>query len=74
MEKPDFIFLDEPTNGLDAEGINLVHNIILEESKRGALIIIASHNREDIEKLCNITYTMQEGKLMQEEPLCENGS
>lgn len=65
MEKPDFLFLDEPTNALDAEGIKLIHNIILEESQRGALILIASHNQEDIKSLCNATYHMEEGRLQE---------
>jgi ABC-2 type transport system ATP-binding protein len=66
MEKPDFLFLDEPTNALDAEGIEQIRNIIIEEAKRGALVLIASHNKEDIEQLCDETFYMAEGKLSQE--------
>ena len=36
MEKPDVIMLDEPTNGLDESGIELIRNIIIEEKQRGA--------------------------------------
>jgi len=63
MEKPDFLFLDEPTNALDTEGVELVRNIIREEAKRGALVFIASHNKEDIDMLCDGTFKMAEGKL-----------
>lgn len=63
MEKPDFLLLDEPTNALDVSGVELIYNIIREESKRGALVFIASHNKEDITKLCNETYQMTEGTL-----------
>ncbi len=66
MEKPDFLFLDEPTNALDAEGVEIVRNIIREEAKRGALVFLASHNLEDIDILCDETFKMAEGSLYQE--------
>lgn len=69
MEKPDFLFLDEPTNALDAAGVELVRAIIREEAERGALVFIASHNKEDISELCNETFRMEEGKLYKEERL-----
>ena len=53
MEKPDIIILDEPTNGLDEDGVKLLHNIVSEEKKRGALILLSSHNKEDIEQLAD---------------------
>lgn len=62
MEKPDFLFLDEPTNALDEQGVELIRNVIIEESKRGALVLIASHNREDIETLCDEVYTINNGR------------
>ena len=48
MEKPDILMLDEPTNALDENAVNIVRDIIDEERKRGALVLIASHNKEDI--------------------------
>lgn len=63
MERPEYIFLDEPTNGLDEDSVGLLHKIILEEKERGAVIVIASHSREDIETLCDITFTMKNGKI-----------
>ncbi len=48
MEKPDIIMLDEPTNSLDESGVNLVRQIIKEEKERGAIILLASHNRNEI--------------------------
>lgn len=61
MEKPDIIMLDEPTNALDKDGIAEIRNIIAEEKQRGTLILIASHNREDIELLANKVYTVNDG-------------
>jgi len=63
MEKPDLIVLDEPTNALDSEGVSLVRNILLKERDRGAVIMIASHNREDIDLLSDEKYMMDNGRL-----------
>ncbi|WP_455716197.1 ABC transporter ATP-binding protein [Anaerosporobacter sp.] len=64
MEKPDIILLDEPTNALDENGIDLIRKIISEEKERGALIVIASHNKEDIELLCDNVYRLQGGSIV----------
>lgn len=63
MEKPELIILDEPTNALDEQGINLVRTILLEEKQRGALILISSHNKEDIQLLSDVKYKMEFGNL-----------
>lgn len=63
MESPDIIILDEPTNALDEESVSTLHNIIIEESKRGAIILIASHNKTDIELICNKIYKVDQGKV-----------
>jgi ABC-2 type transport system ATP-binding protein len=63
MEKPDLLLLDEPTNALDESGIEMVHDIIKAEAQRGALVILASHSREDIKLLCEQYFVMKEGAL-----------
>lgn len=63
MEKPKILMLDEPTNSLDEDGVNDIRSIILEEKNRGALILIASHNKEDIECLADYVYEVKEGKV-----------
>lgn len=63
MEKPDVIMLDEPTNALDDEGVEIVRKIILEEKERGALILLASHNSSDISILADQVYRLNNGKL-----------
>lgn len=63
FEKPDIILLDEPTNAIDEEGITEVRNILLEEKERGALIIIASHNTQDLDILSDSIIKMDNGKL-----------
>ncbi|MFQ9933839.1 MAG: ABC transporter ATP-binding protein [Lachnospiraceae bacterium] len=64
MEKPDVLFLDEPTNALDAEGVEEIRKVIIEEKERGAIVLIASHNKEDIEILADKVYHMDNGKII----------
>lgn len=66
MEKQDIIVLDEPTNGLDEEGIKLIRTILKEEAARGAVVAIASHNKEDILYLCDKVFHMSNGCLEEE--------
>ena len=62
MEHPDIILLDEPTNALDKKSVTQVRQILLEEKKRGAIVIIASHNSQDID-LCDQMIEVTEGMI-----------
>lgn len=66
FEKQNIILLDEPTNALDLDGVDLIHKIIREEKERGALVIIATHHKEDLETTCDVILRMSEGKLNEE--------
>lgn len=70
MEKPDLLVLDEPTNALDEEGVNIFREIIVSEAKRGALVILSSHNKEDIDILSDVRIKMESGKIVD---IAENG-
>ncbi|WP_054949329.1 ATP-binding cassette domain-containing protein [Numidum massiliense] len=63
MEKPDLLVLDEPTNSLDEEGVELVRDILREEKARGATILIASHNKDDINLLSDQKFRISDGKV-----------
>lgn len=63
MEMPDVILLDEPTSALDEQSVDDIRRIIKEEKERGALIIITSHNSDDISILCDKIYKMENGKI-----------
>ena len=63
MENPDILILDEPMNGLDNQGVEEVRGILLNLHDEGKAIILASHNKEDIEVLCDEVYEMDHGKL-----------
>lgn len=67
MEKPDVIMLDEPTNALDETGVEEIRKIILEERERGALILVASHNKEDIKVLADELYRVENGQVIKRE-------
>lgn len=66
MEKPDVLMLDEPTNALDSEAVDQVRDIIVQEKKRGALVLLASHNYEDIRLLSDEVYRLESGRLREE--------
>ena len=72
MEDQKIIILDEPTNGLDEKGIEIIYNLIQEEKNKGKLILLASHNKEDLKMLCDKIYSVREGKI--EEALKEEVS
>lgn len=64
MERPDIVILDEPTNSLDADGVNLVKSVIKDEKKRGALVIISCHDAELLQDLSDETFLLEQGRLV----------
>lgn len=66
FEKPDLILLDEPTNAIDVEGVREMRKILELEKKRGASIILASHNPEDLNVLADEIIVMAEGRVVNE--------
>lgn len=69
MENQDILILDEPMNGLDHKGVDEMRKLFLELKKEGKLILLASHNREDIDILCDEVYEMEMGQLKRIRPL-----
>lgn len=63
MEKPDVLMLDEPTNGLDDDGVRKIRDLILVEKARGAIVLLASHNQEDIRILSDHLFRIDQGRL-----------
>jgi ABC-2 type transport system ATP-binding protein len=61
LNDPEILVLDEPTNGLDPQGIAEIRNLIIEISKEGKTIIIASHQLDEIEKVCTDVVILKEG-------------
>ena len=67
MEDLDILILDEPMNGLDESGIDEMRKLILEFRRPGKIVLIASHNKEDIQILCDEVYEMKNGKICNRE-------
>ena len=65
FEKQNIILLDEPTNALDNDGVQLIYSIIKEEKQRGATVIVATHHKEDLDELCDTILTVSEGRLIE---------
>ena len=63
IEKQKIILLDEPTNALDNDGVQLIYKLLKEEKERGALVVITTHHKEDLEEVCDVVLKMTEGEL-----------
>jgi ABC-type multidrug transport system ATPase subunit len=62
---PEILVLDEPTNGLDPQGIAEIRDLIIEIGKSGKTIIIASHILDEIQKMCSHCAILRKGHLLQ---------
>lgn len=63
MEYQQILILDEPMNGLDNQGVREMRELFIRLREKGITILLASHNREDIETLCDHVYEIDAGKL-----------
>ena len=63
VEDQEILILDEPMNGLDNQGMKEMRELFLLMKERGCTILLASHNKEDIEVLCDKVFEMESGKL-----------
>jgi ABC-2 type transport system ATP-binding protein len=61
---PDVVIFDEPTNGLDPEGIAEVRRTLQDIASRGKTVIMASHILDEVEKICSHVTIIKRGKLM----------
>ncbi|WP_308792463.1 ABC transporter ATP-binding protein [Agathobacter sp.] len=66
FENQKIILLDEPTNALDEEAVQLIYKIIREEKSRGATIIVATHHKEDLKEVCDVILKIAGGKIVEE--------
>ena len=69
MSNPDFLFLDEPSSGLDPSGVLLVRDVILEEKRRGTAVLMNSHQLSEVEKVCDRVLFLSGGAIAQQEAL-----
>lgn len=71
MEDPEILILDEPMNGLDKQGVRNIRDLILELKDKGKTILLASHNSDDIELLCDKVYEIDRGRIESEKIMGE---
>lgn len=64
FEKPELLLLDEPTNALDEKGVDMIRNILQKFRDNEAIVLIASHNKEDIEILADEIINISDGKII----------
>lgn len=63
MEDPDIMILDEPFNGLDKRGVADIRSLLKGLKTQNKTIILASHNGQDIDELCDTVCEMDAGEL-----------
>ena len=68
---PRVLVLDEPTNGLDPEGIAEVREIVLQQVQQGKTLILASHILSEVEKICSHVAILKKGELLANGPVKE---
>ncbi len=69
LEAPELLVLDEPTNGLDPQGIREMRDLLLELNRRGTTIFLSSHLLAEVEQLCSRVGVLAEGRLVLQEEL-----
>jgi ABC-type multidrug transport system ATPase subunit len=69
LNDPEVLVLDEPTNGLDPQGIAEVRDLILRIAAQGKTIILASHLLDEVEKVCTHVAVLRTGKLVTDGPV-----
>ncbi len=66
---PDVLVFDEPTNGLDPQGIAEVRDTLQQIARRGKTILMASHILDEVEKICSHVAILKEGRLLADGPV-----
>lgn len=64
MENPDLLLLDEPINALDPAGVEMVQRLVARQKERGALVVIACHDADELDDLADEIYLMAEGRIV----------
>ncbi|MCG0238566.1 MAG: ABC transporter ATP-binding protein [Firmicutes bacterium] len=64
MESPRVLILDEPTSALDERGVEEVHALLRQLRKDGVAIIFTSHDRDEIQQICDSAFLLENGRLV----------
>ena len=71
LNDPEVLVLDEPTNGLDPQGIAEIRELISQIASMGKTILLASHLLDEVQKVCTHFMVMSKGKLMHQGPVAD---
>src|SRR5690554_8056873 len=71
LNDPEILILDEPTNGLDPQGIHQIREIIRKIASQGTTILLASHLLDEVEKVCSHVVILRKGKSLYTGPVDE---
>ncbi len=66
LADPELVLLDEPTNGLDPEGVHEIRQLILRLSELGKTVFLSSHILSEIQQVCNRVAILQKGNLLKQ--------
>ena len=64
LNDPEILILDEPTNGLDPQGIHQIRDIIKQIATKGTTILLASHLLDEVEKVCTHVLVLRKGEIL----------
>lgn len=64
LNDPEILILDEPTNGLDPQGIHQIRDIIKHIAAQGTTILLASHLLDEVEKVCSHVLVLRKGEML----------
>lgn len=64
LNDPEILILDEPTNGLDPQGIHQIRDIIKQIASQGTTILLASHLLDEVEKVCSHVLVLRKGEVL----------
>ncbi|MDO9551300.1 ABC transporter ATP-binding protein [Rhodonellum sp.] len=64
LSDPELVIMDEPTNGLDPEGVIFIRELIMELKRQGKTIVLSSHYLEEIQKVCTHFLILKKGELV----------
>ncbi|HRG17730.1 MAG TPA: ATP-binding cassette domain-containing protein [Flavobacterium lutivivi] len=64
LNDPEILILDEPTNGLDPQGIHQIRDIIKQIANQGTTILLASHLLDEVEKVCSHVLVLRYGEML----------
>ncbi|MEM9362799.1 MAG: ABC transporter ATP-binding protein [Bacteroidota bacterium] len=71
LNDPEILILDEPTNGLDPQGIHQIREIIKKIANQGTTILLASHLLDEVEKVCSHVVILRKGEKLYSGPVDE---